>query len=123
MQVALQRKKIVFKRTILIRLKTTEKQETFLREWSENCAVLWNMVNYKGRSEFFETGRVNLAEDKTLYFVFKHLVGSATAQQIMRKNSESWKGFLALRKKLREGKPPANIKKVSPPRYWKDRET
>jgi len=123
MQVALQRKKIVFKRTIVIRLKPTGKQEAFLKEWSENCAVLWNMINYKRRSEFFETGRVNLAEDKTLYDALKHLVGSATAQQVMRKNSEAWRSFLALRKKLKEGKLPANIKKVSPPRYWKDRET
>ena len=99
MQVAFQRKKIVFKRTIVVRLKPTDKQGAFLGEWSENCAVLWNMVNYKRRSEFFETGRVNLAEDKALYFAFKHLVGSATAQQVMRKNSESWKSFLALRKK------------------------
>ncbi|MGQ4892223.1 MAG: RNA-guided endonuclease InsQ/TnpB family protein, partial [Candidatus Njordarchaeia archaeon] len=50
-------------------------------------------------------------------------VGSATAQQIMRKNSEAWKSFLALKKKLWNGKLPKSIKKVSPPRYWKDRAT
>ncbi|MGQ4891902.1 MAG: RNA-guided endonuclease InsQ/TnpB family protein [Candidatus Njordarchaeia archaeon] len=123
MQTALQRRKIVFKRTIVIRLKPTANQEAFLREWSENCAVLWNMINYKRRREFFEKGRVDLSEDKDLYDAFKRLVGSATAQQIMRKNSEAWKSFLALKKKLWKGKLPKSIKRVSPPRYWKDRVT
>ncbi|MGQ4894678.1 MAG: RNA-guided endonuclease InsQ/TnpB family protein, partial [Candidatus Njordarchaeia archaeon] len=123
MQTALQRRKIVFKRTIVIRLKPTANQEAFLRGWSENCAVLWNMINYKRRREFFEKGRVDLSENKDLYDAFKRLVGSATAQQIMRKNGEAWKSFLALKKKLREGKLPKNIGRVSPPRYWKDRAT
>ncbi|MHA1664564.1 MAG: RNA-guided endonuclease InsQ/TnpB family protein [Candidatus Njordarchaeales archaeon] len=123
MQTALQRRKILFKRTIVIKLKPMANQEAFLREWSENCAVLWNMINYKRRREFFEKGRVDLSEDKDLYNAFKHLAGSATAQQIMRKNSEAWKSFLTLKKKLREGKLPKNIGRVSPPRYWKDRAT
>ncbi len=65
---------------------------------------------------------MDLEEDKELYEAFKPFVGSATAQQIMRKNSEAWRSFLSLKKKLREGKLPSNIRKVSPPRYWKDRE-
>ena len=123
MQTALQRRKILFKRTIVIKLKPTANQETFLREWSENCAVLWNMINYRRRRDFFGKGRVDLSENKDLYDAFKRLVGSATAQQIMRKNGEAWKSFLTLKKKLKEGKLPKNIEKVSPPRYWKDRAT
>ncbi|MEX2689574.1 MAG: hypothetical protein Q6351_004545 [Candidatus Njordarchaeum guaymaensis] len=56
MQTALQRRKIVFKRTVVIKLKPTVNQEAFLREWSENCAGLWNMINYKRREELFEKG-------------------------------------------------------------------
>lgn len=41
----------------------------------------------------------------------------------MRKNSDAWKSFFALRKKRAKNKLPPEIKRISPPRYWKDRVT
>ncbi|UJG40471.1 MAG: transposase [Candidatus Heimdallarchaeum aukensis] len=57
------------------------------------------------------------------YNKYKKLVGSATAQQIIRKNNEAWKSFFALLKKKKKGELPHHIKKIKPPGYWKDRRT
>jgi len=123
LQIAVQKRRVVFKRTIVVRLRLDRVQEAFLREWADNCAALWNAINYHRRQMYFETGRVDLSEDKLLYEAFKNYVGSATAQQVMRKNSEAWRSFLSLKKEMERGELPENVKKVSPPRYWKDRGT
>lgn len=85
------------------------------------CAVLWNVLNYKRRQSFF-SGEFNW-DCTEEYDSFKHWVGSATAQQIIRKNNSSWKSFFALLRKKEEGKLPGHVKKVGPPGYWKDRKT
>ena len=56
---------------------------------------------------------------KHLYRKHAPLIGSATAQQIIRKNSKAWRSFLRLKRleKLRKLLP--HIRKVSMPRYWK----
>jgi len=113
--------KVKLKKTIVVELRPDEKTEMLLREWAENCAALWNMINYKRRQQFFCGEKVDLGEDRLLYDLFKPLVGSATAQQIMRKNSEAWKSFFALKKKEAKKKLPPEVKRVSPPGYWKDR--
>jgi len=41
----------------------------------------------------------------------------------MKKNNEAWNSFFSLLKLKKEGKLPPFIKRVSPPSYWKDRET
>jgi len=46
-------------------------------------------------------------------------IDSATTQQIIRKNNESWRSFFALKQLEREGKLPPNIEKVCMPGYWK----
>ena len=87
--------KVKLKKTIVVELRPDKKTEMLLREWAENCAVLWNMINYKRRQQFFRGEKVDLGEDRLLYGLLKPLVGSATAQQIMRKNSEAWRSFFA----------------------------
>jgi len=47
------------------------------------------------------------------------IIGSATAQQIINKNSEAWRSFLSLKRLKFEGELPPNITKISMPRYWK----
>ena len=54
-----------------------------------------------------------------MYKRYVPLVGSATAQQIVRKNNEAWRSFLALKRIERNGKLPSTIKRVKPPGYWK----
>jgi len=44
-------------------------------------------------------------------------------QAAMQKNNEAWNSFFSLLKLKKEGKLPPHMKHVSPPRYWKDRET
>ena len=54
------------------------------------------------------------------YGRYKRLVGSATAQQIIRKNNEVWKSYFALLKAYKAGK---IEDRPHPPGYWKDRNT
>ena len=115
--------KVKLQRTIEVELKPDKNTERLLREWAENCAILWNTINYKRRQQFFRGEKVDLGEDRLLYDIFKPLVGSATAQQIMRKNSEAWRSFFALKKRKAKGKLPPEVKRISPPGYWKDRAT
>jgi putative transposase len=49
------------------------------------------------------------------------VVGSATAQQIERKNSEAWRSFFTLLQLKKQGLLPSHIRCVNPPSYWKDR--
>ncbi len=85
----------------------------------EVSAVLWNKINYKRRQSFF-SGEIDW-NTKEEYNEFKRILGSATAQQIIRKNNEAWSGFFALLRLKQKGKLPSCINKVSPPSYWKDR--
>ncbi len=109
------------KRTNKFRLRPTEEQEKVLFSLCEMSAVLWNKLNYIRRQAFFD-GRFNWNEGvKELYDEFKRILGSATTQQIIRKNDEAWRSFFALLKLKSQGILPSHIRKVSPPRYWKDR--
>lgn len=83
------------------------------------CATLWNKLNYKRRQTFFD-GNIDWSSDE-LYDDFKGWVGSATAQQVIRKNNSAWKSFFALLKKYNENGDTSQ--RPSPPGYWKDRKT
>lgn len=107
------------KRTNKFRLRPTREQEKVLFSLCEMSAVLWNRVNYKRRQSFF-AGEIDW-DTREEYEEFKRILGSATAQQIIRKNDEAWKSFLKLLKLKQNGKIPEHILKVSPPGYWKDR--
>jgi len=54
-----------------------------------------------------------------LYEKYAPIIGSATAHQIINKNSEAWRSFFSLKKLECEGKLPGYITKVLMPRYWK----
>jgi len=107
------------KRVNKFRLRPTKEQEKALFMMAEMSAVLWNKVNYKRRQTFF-AGSIDW-DTKEEYEEFKKILGATTTQQVIRKNDEAWKSFLTLLKMEKEGKLPEHIKKVSPPRYWKDR--
>jgi len=109
------------KRTNKLRLRPTKEQEKALFSLCEMSAVLWNKVNYKRRQSFF-SGEIDW-DTKEEYEEFKRIIGSATAQQIIRKNDEAWRSFLKLLNLKQQKKLPKYIRKVSPPRYWKDRLT
>jgi putative transposase len=85
---------------------------------ADNCARLYNEVNFERRQAYI---RYRCFEwyPKHLYEKYAPLIGSATAQQIINKNNEAWRSFLALKSLEAEGRLPKHITKVSMPRYWK----
>ena len=85
---------------------------------ADNCSKLWNELNYERRNAYINGKSINWYP-KHLYNKYSVIIGSATAQQIINKNNEAWRSFIALKKMEREGKLPEHIKKVSMPRYWK----
>jgi putative transposase len=56
---------------------------------------------------------------KEFYEKYKPLIGSATAQQILNRNNEAWRGFFRLLELKREGRLPPFITWVNPPGYRK----
>jgi putative transposase len=58
-----------------------------------------------------------------VYHHYKKVIGSASAQQLIRKNNEAWRSFFALLKKKKAGTLPPHITRIRPPGYWKDRHT
>ncbi len=57
--------------------------------------------------------------EKTVYGEFKREIGSATVQQIARKNAEAWRSFFSLLRKKRNGEL-SNWFKPKPPNYLKE---
>jgi len=103
-------------RTNTFKLRPTGEQTERLFKLADSCSRMYNEINYKRRQSFF-SGNFDWKTDEE-YNKYKRLVGSATAQQIIRKNNEAWKSFFALPKKWKTGK---SEKKPHPPGYWKDR--
>ena len=89
-----------------------------LWELADKCARLWNEVNFERRHAYIRYRKFSWYP-KDLYRKYAHFIGSATAQQIINKNNEAWRGFLALKRLEVEGKLPEHITRVSMPRYWK----
>lgn len=107
------------RRTNTFALAPSKEQHQRLLEIADACARLWNELNYRRRLSFFN-GEINW-ENRDLYDKYKGIVGSATAQQIQRKNNEAWRSFFALLRLKAEGKLPPHIQRIRPPCYWKDR--
>jgi len=102
-----------------------ERANTFIAEgcpalWelADNCARLYNEVNFERRQAYICYRRFEWYP-KHLYAKYAPLIGSATAQQIINKNNEAWRSFHALKRLETEGKLPQHITRVSMPRYWK----
>ena len=89
-----------------------------LCELADNCTRLWNEVNFERRQAYIHYRKFSWYP-RHLYKKYAPLIGSATAQQIINKNNEAWKSFLALKRLEAQGKLPPHITRVSMPRYWK----
>jgi putative transposase len=89
------------------------------------CARLWNELSYEKRQAFFNgelTPKKRDEINKRYYHKYKEMLG-VNAGQVINKNDEAWNAFFELLKLRKRGKLPPHIKKISPPGYWKDRET
>jgi putative transposase len=105
------------KRSNLFNLAPTREQHRILQELATNCAKLWNEINYLHRQQY--QNYLRLDWNPRVYKKYVPRVGSATAQQVVRKNNEAWRSFLKLKRMEKAGKLPPTIKRVKAPGYWK----
>ncbi|RLF80105.1 transposase [Thermococci archaeon] len=106
------------KRTIIVKLQASKEVERILFQLADAGAKLWNEVNYLRRQLFFNHEPVDFNKtEKTIYEKYKREIGSATVQQICRKNTEAWRSFFSLIKKRREL---PKWFRPRPPNYLKD---
>jgi len=89
----------------------SEQDEQLLRELLDASASLWNELNYERRQNFFDGDSVWDTADYRKQYV--GVLGSATAQQVIRKNSEAWRSFFAA---CEDGED------TVPPGYWGNEE-
>ena len=80
--------------TFAVRSASTE-DEQLLRELSDAPASLWNELNYERRQQFFNGDSVWDTDGYRKQYV--GVLSSATARQVIRKNSEAWRSFFAAR--------------------------
>jgi putative transposase len=86
-------------------------------------AKLFNEVNYERRRQFFSRQRVDFKGTWGKYYEKYKKILSVNAQAVMQKNNEAWNSFFSLLRLKKQGKLPPYMNHVSPPGYWKDRET
>jgi putative transposase len=89
------------------------------------CARLWNELSYEKRWAFFNRELTPGKRDeinKRYYHKYGGVLG-VNAGQVVNKNDEAWNAFFELLDLRKQGKLPPFMKKLSPPGYWKDRET
>jgi putative transposase len=113
------------RRTVRLRLLPTENEHESLMGIGLTCARLFNELNYEKRRAFFnrELSPEKYYEiNKKYYHKYKEVLG-VNAQTVIQKNDEAWNAFFELLKLRKQGKLPPFMKKLSPPGYWKDRET
>ena len=90
----------------------TEDDRECLRRLLDASASLWNELTYERRQNYFGDGDVwDTSEYRGCY---NGVVGSATVQQVTRKNSEAWRSFFALKEKGEYSNPPS---------YWGKKRT
>ncbi len=101
------------KRSNVFKLHPTKEQEKYLLKICEMSTILWNKLNYIRRQAFLE-GRFDWKKGvNELYEEFKKILGSATTQQIIRKNNFAWKSFFKLKWLQSKNMLPKHIKNVS----------
>ena len=67
-------------------------------------ASLWNELTYERRQQYFDGESVwNTADYRKRYV---GVLGSATAQQLIRKSKSAWESFFSLKEKGKQCSPP-----------------
>ena len=81
--------------------------EQLLRDLLDASAALWNEVNYQRLMRYndedgFEGDDVWDADTGSLEGKYKGVLDASTAQQVIRKNSEAWRGFFDTKNKYHD---------------------
>jgi putative transposase len=80
-------------------------------------------LNYERRQQFFNHQRVDFRGTWGKYYgKYKNVLG-VNAQAVLQKNNEAWNAFFSLLRLKKQGKLPPYMNHISPPGYWKDKET
>jgi transposase len=111
------------KRTNVVRLFPNGYQKRKLRRLANISSKLFNELNYERRQQFFHEKKVDFNKTWNKYYEKYKEELKVNAQAVMQKNNEAWNSFFSLLKLKKEEKLPTFMNNVSPPRYWKDRET
>lgn len=85
----------------------SEQDRELLHELLDASASLWNELTYERRQQYFDGESVWDTADYRKQYV--GVLGSATAQQLIRKSKSAWKSFFSLKEKG---------ERCSPPGYW-----
>ncbi|SFR47034.1 MULTISPECIES: RNA-guided endonuclease InsQ/TnpB family protein [Halorubrum] len=84
----------------------SEDGEGLLRDLLDASAALWNEVNYQRLMRYNDgdrfKGSVWDADTGHLEGKYKGVLGASTAQQVIRKNSEAWRGFFRLKEQYHD---------------------
>jgi putative transposase len=112
------------RRTCIVELIVDEETEKRLRKLCDLSSKLWNEVNY-ARLKMWREGRFIDFEGtyREFYEKYKPLIGAATAQTILLRNSKAWKSFFRLLELKKEGRLLPFMTKVNPPGYRKKRKS
>jgi putative transposase len=111
--------------TVRLRLLPSESGHRDLMGIGLTCARLFYELNYEKRQAFFKGGlspEKYYEINKKYYHKYKEVLG-VNAQAVVQKNDEAWNAFFKQLDLKKQDRLPLNIKKVSPPGYWKDRLT
>ena len=80
--------------------------EQLLRDLLDASAALWNEVNYQRLMRYNDEdgfkSNVWDADTGRLEGQYKGVLGASTAQQVIRKNSEAWRGFFGLKEQYHD---------------------
>ena len=101
-----------------VRLRSTKEREVFVR-WLDASASLWNETNYARRQAFLEDNESAWdADTGSLEGKYKGVLGASTAQQVIRKNSEAWRGFFENKKAYHDESDTSVTEHPKPPGFW-----
>jgi len=107
------------RRTSVVKLVVDKETHERLKELGVATAKCWNEVNWLRMQQFKRGKRVDFVKtEKAVYERYKHAL-KVNAQQVARKNAETWRSFFSLIREKKEGKLPKWLK-PRPPGYWRD---
>jgi putative transposase len=97
--------------------------EQLLRDLLDASAALWNEVNYERLMRYndedgYEDEDMWDADTGGLEGKYKDVLGASTAQQVIRKNSEAWRGFFENKKAYHDESDTSVTEHPEPPGFW-----